>query len=324
MWLGERDEGFAPERAEAFAAWCAIDPRHAAAVARVEEAIELLEELPAVRPQLEQRFGVPGANSVPAQLVPFRRFRRTWAGGLAAVLVLGLAGWWLLSERGPDAERFSNEAGTPRRLVLRDGSIVHLNGRSELSVDFSARERRAQLGAGEAYFEVMPDPSRPFVVMAGGIAVRAVGTAFNVRLEAASVEVLVEEGRVEVAPAGTAAPPSAAPVPQVGTGERVRVARNETKLAPTIEKLSPGVLRQALAWHSRVTLLTDVPLADVVARFNRRNVLQLVLVDENLRERKVGGALALDQVEAFVRLLEKDGDVVAERRGDTVLLRRAR
>jgi transmembrane sensor len=83
------------------------------------------------------------------------------------------------------------------RLALPDGSRVELKDGSEVVVQYSASERRVKLTGGEAHFTVWKDKTRPFIVNAAGVEVRAVGTAFNVRLEAKSVEVLVTEGRVE-------------------------------------------------------------------------------------------------------------------------------
>jgi ferric-dicitrate binding protein FerR (iron transport regulator) len=69
---------------------------------------------------------------------------------------------------------------------------------------------------------------------------------------------------------------------------------------------------------------TDLPLRDAVTLFNRRNATQLVLADAALGERKIGGAFAADQVEAFVRLLADDGEVAVVRRDATeIVLRRA-
>ena len=70
---------------------------------------------------------------------------------------------------------------------------------------------------------------------------------------------------------------------------------------------------------------SDVPLREVVAQFNRRNELQILIMEPDLAERKIGGTFALDQAEAFVRLLEQDGEVASERRGNNeIVLRRAR
>ena len=74
---------------------------------------------------------------------------------------------------------------------LHDGSIVELNKGAQISIRYSGDERRVDLLSGEAYFEVAKNPDRPFIVSARGIDVKAVGTAFNVRLHNDSLEVLV-------------------------------------------------------------------------------------------------------------------------------------
>jgi transmembrane sensor len=242
--------------------------------------------------------------------------------------MLGLCGWWYYATQVAGRDYFVNDTAAPQRLALRDGSTVHLDARSALRLDFSGHDRRVRLEAGQAHFEVAHDAAHPFIATAAGVAVRAIGTAFTVRLAATAVEVLVEEGRVEVAPA---TPPSAnttapaAPPPQLGAGERAVVVRADAAALPQIEKVEAPELREALAWHRRTVVLADVPLAEVVARFNRRNAVQLVLADDALRDRRLGGVLALDQVEAFVALLERGGDIVAERRSaEEIVLRRRR
>jgi transmembrane sensor len=250
---------------------------------------------------------------------------------VAAALVLSLAGAWYYATQIAGRDYFVNDTSAPQRLALRDGSTVHLDARSALRVDFSSHGRRVQLEAGQAHFEVAHDAAHPFIATAAGVAVRAIGTAFSVRLASDTVEVLVEEGRVEVAPATS--PPAnatatAVPPPQLTAGERAVVVRADDVAAtvpPRIEKVEAPELREALAWHRRTVVLSDVPLVEVVARFNRRNAVQLVLADAELRDRRVGGVLALDQVEAFVALLERGGDIVAERRGqEEIVLHRAR
>ena len=74
-----------------------------------------------------------------------------------------------------------------------------------------------------------------------------------------------------------------------------------------------------------MTSFTDVPLQEMVARLNRWNATQLVVGDSELAARRIGGAINLNDVHSFVRLLEQDGDIVAEpQSSDTVVLRRAR
>jgi transmembrane sensor len=328
-WLFEREEGLAPGRAEAFAAWCQRDPRHAQAVARMERTLALLDEMPAIRADVERHRPADRTQTATtphpgAHVLTFPRL--AWLAGLAAALVLGFFIWHERSTPAPVEARYAADAAAQRTLVLADGSVLDLNADSDVSVRFTADERRVTLAKGEAHFQVAHNAARPFIVTAGDVSVRAVGTAFNVRLATGAVDVLVVEGKVKLA--REAEPASAAPTtasPLVQAGERVQLSREDRAATPKIEKIDAASIRALLTWENPLASFADVPLRDVVARFNRRNVTQLVLEDAELGDRKVGGTIALDQVEAFVRLLAQDGDVVVARRTMTEIgLRRAR
>src|SRR6202034_3836256 len=115
-------------------------------------------------------------------------------------------------------------AGQHRDVTLADGSIVSLNTNTIVETDLSRKLRQIYLRKGEAHFQVAHDRSRPFLVHAGDAVVRAVGTEFEVRLrEDKHVEVLVNEGRVEV---------QAAPIAAANPSEPVRAA--------TVRALSAG------------------------------------------------------------------------------------
>jgi transmembrane sensor len=322
-WLAERGEGFSPARAREFAEWCRRDPRHAAAVAHLEAACSLLENMPLVRAELQPVVPFPA----PARPAPKRSRRGAWrlAAGLAAAiaLVASAARWQTGRAPAPDhALVYKTSAGGYDRIVLADGSVLELNDRTEVRVELRPSERRLALVAGEAHFTVAPDASRPFIVSAGGMAVRAVGTAFNVRLAAAAVEVLVTEGRVAVAAGGRAETGERRPeigraAAEVTANERLVVPTVAAAAAPAVEKISPETVRAALAWQERKLVFADTPLREVVAQFNRRNRLQLALADEALGARPVGGTFAADNAEGFVRLLEHGATVTVERRSET-------
>ena len=322
-WLCERDDGFASGRAQAFAVWRAADPRHEAAVAETEQAMELLTEMPAVHASLEARLAATAPKSAPA--IYWGQFRLpVWAVGLAAALVLAAGAVWFAPRGSTQQERFATAAARQQQIALKDGSVVNLNVSSEVSVRLTGNERRVTLASGEAHFAVAHDSARPFIVTAAGVSVRAVGTAFSVRVGDAGVEVLVTEGKVEVArEAAVISVPAAAPAHLVA-GERTTVPRSAPVTTATVEQMSPEVLSAAVRWHSQMMTFSNLPLWDAVVLFNRRNDTQIVLLDEKLGAQKIGGTFAADQVEAFVRLLEKDGDVVVERRGAReIALRRA-
>ncbi len=327
-WLAERDDGFTPDRERDFAHWLRADPRHPAAVARLEQTLGLLHELPQFRAELNTEFDraapiVPFPRPVETHPAPARRRwpqALVWAGLAAAVVLSLTVGGRAL--RSPAISHYATTVAGYERARLTDGSTVELNAASAVSVQFTPAERRVELESGEAHFAVAHDTSRPFVVSVGGVSVRAVGTAFNVRYAAdGTVEVIVTEGKVRIGQTGPASS-AAAEAPLVTAGERL-VLRQHTPVAAA-EKVPAETLRSALAWQSRLADFADAPLAAVVERFNARSRIRLVLCDPELGARPVGGTFALDESEAFVRLLTRDGELVAERSGDAeILLRRA-
>jgi transmembrane sensor len=322
-WLAEREEGFAPGRAAAFEAWRRRDARHAASVAELEQVLAQLDGLADLRDEVNAHFNrvspsTPPGRDAPAPVPIFPWWRPVVWSGLAAALVLGafLGFNALRSTPGPATHYATTTAGY-ERARLADGSTLELNTASAARVRFTAAERRVELESGEAHFEVAHDNARPFVVSAGGLTVRAVGTAFNVRYVSGAVEVTVTEGKVTVGPAF-----SATGATLVAANQRLALPLAPAAApVPAIETLAPADVRAVLSWQRRVTDFSDTPLSEVTARFNRHNSLQLVIAEPALGSRRIGGMFALDDVEAFVRLLERDGIIRAERQGDTLLLR---
>jgi transmembrane sensor len=325
-WLIERGEGFKPGRAKAFAAWCAADARHAAEIANAEAGLELINEMPKVR--LRLRPAAPAPGDLPAALHPARARRwLAWRVGLAALLAISVVSWWSFRETSADeALHFMTDAGDTQLVALNDGSFVDVNSNSALKVRMLPAERAVELSSGEAHFDVAPDASRPFVVKAGGVSVRAVGTAFNVRVTEQDVEVLVVEGKVEVTRTSLLPLHKSTPkAPLVSAHERVRVDRSRGDAALVVEAVDAQAVRAALSWHTQITNFSNQPLSQIVKLFNRRNLTQLVVADEELAARRIGGAFAIDRPLAFVHVLEREGDIVAERRGENeIVLRRAR
>ncbi len=226
-----------------------------------------------------------------------------------------------------------------QRVSLTDGSVVELNANSEIRVNYTTVERRVRLLVGEAHFTVAKNHQWPFWVEAGKISVRAVGTAFNVRLGSKDVEVLVTEGKVavktkperEVAPADhdATSPSIIAPPPEDAfliAGQRLVFSTQTLTPKIHIQSLPPDVIRDALAWQQGTRLrFTDTPLAEVAAQFNRRNEVQIEIGDASLANLPVDGSFRANNVETFVRLLESNGNITAERVGnERIILRKTR
>jgi len=94
----------------------------------------------------------------------------------------------------------SNEAGQKSTLKLPDGSVVILNSKSKLFVPekFTQENRVVEL-VGEAYFDIVSNPSKPFIVKTNNAEVKVLGTAFNLKNNSTQDEVIlnVVEGKVQ-------------------------------------------------------------------------------------------------------------------------------
>jgi transmembrane sensor len=116
--------------------------------------------------------------------------------GIAAMLIL-ISGIWILMDKGP-AEQHIVAEGAVKEIVLPDGSRVYLRkgGKLDYPEKFSNEVREVSL-TGEAFFEVMPDPSKPFIISAAATQVQVLGTSFSVNTNSNRVELIVKTGRVQ-------------------------------------------------------------------------------------------------------------------------------
>jgi len=321
LWLARRDRGLTPSEQDDYMQWIVADPRHAEAMMQHAAAFERMMHLYEWQP-----WHTTEGN--PDLFAPRRRVRWwPWAASvvLAAAAAVGLS--FIYSWHAPAAPAVTSYLQVNERLALPDGSRVELKDGSRIVVQYSDRERRVKLTGGEAQFSVWQDARRPFIVEAGGIEVRAVGTVFNVRLEDRTVAVLVTEGRVKVnreAPAATSGGSVAEVMLAAGEQTAVPLAVDAVQAAPVVVPATSEQISQSLAWQTPRLQFFETPLAEAVAEFNRLNRFQIVIGDAELGRRLIGGTFRPDNVEGFVRLLETTLDVRSDRRGDheTVLRRR--
>ncbi len=337
-WMIRRDRGFTPAEQDEFFSWLAADPRHGEWFAQHQATWQDLNLLAQWRPEHATEpnpdlLAKPAAKKSRRLLPPLIYFPALLAAAAAIALLLTWERPW---SRLPATSEAKPTAVAPafERRVLEDGSTVDLARGSAIEVRFSTDERHVRLMRGEAFFTVAKNPARPFIVNAGGVNVRAVGTAFNVRLDAQSVEVQVTEGRVAVVtPEDRRRKSGDSPEDRpsalrprssetlVAAGERAVVPRPPAVMSVPL----PRPAGQAAVSRSSARLLEfqSAPLALVVAEFNRGNRVQLSIADAELENLPIVASFRADNVEGFVRLLEATSGVTAERTGDTITLRKA-
>lgn len=254
--------------------WLTRDPEHQAAF---EEASSTWRQLGALRD-----------DSGPlGQLRPRRRpalSRRTAVIGAALaglLLAASIARYqlgdpWLLL-----IADYRTAPGELRSVRLSDGSVVELGPSSAIALDFSARERRVRLLAGEAYFIVTPrigGELRPFVAEASGGTTTALGTEFSIARETAGAQVLAVEHQIEVALAEGGAAVVLSP------GQEVSYAAGRG-----IGRVQPRDIAAATAWRRGIVVFNDTSLGQVVDTLNRYRRDRIVILDPALAQRRVSG-----------------------------------
>lgn len=310
-WALRVVEGLTPEQEAELADWLAADPSHVRHFDECRRAWNRFTPLAAAT-------ATAAAEPDAVQFAPRSHLNRVlWLAGsaLAAAALIAFGLWWQ-SPAVPPAGRTAPIVLAPiEQRKLLDGSAVELNRGAEIAVAFTPEVRQVELVRGEATFTVAKNPERPFVVTAGSVVVRAVGTAFNVRRSEGSVEVLVTEGVVRIEP-GPGDDGSPAATVLLGAGQHVVVSGAAPVESPPVATLSPHEIDQRLAWQSRLLEFDDTPLTKIITAFNRHNPVRLVVDDPALAALRMTTTFRSDNVDSFVRLLEANYGISASARAD--------
>ncbi|MCI2261942.1 FecR family protein [Xanthomonas indica] len=286
--------------------WTAADPRHLQAFERINALGGDLGALDtAARGDLLRRFAAPRARWRPLQVA-----------ACIGVLALGGVLAWRQLNPPPVTQVYSSAISRHRDIVLADGSKIALGGASRLSTRFSAAQRRVELIAGEAFFDVAHHAGRPFVVDAGGVSILDVGTAFDVSRDGERVEIAVTEGRVRIYGAGQ--------VPADGRGGLEAVAGQRVSYDPARPTLQVGQISvaQAIAWRDHRLEFVDTPLDTVIARVNRYSDRPLRLADPALARLSFTGTVDTRATAQWIEALPQVFPLQVSQGKDEIVLSR--
>ena len=299
-WVA-RDAGGSLSRAErqALDAWLAESPRHEEAFAEAQASWSLMGAVAETLPRAPDRRSPSRFPWRPVAL----------AAVIALLLVAGLSPQVGDPRLLITADRRTGP-GEIARIALDDGGTLTLGPESAVSIRYAEGRRAIVLLSGIAAFEATPvgdDETRPFVVSADEVTVRALGTRFVVERLDGGAEVSVQSHRVAV----TLAEPDqgdGAPVPDgdamlLSEGEAVRAGPEG--LGP-LRNLDP---RDATAWQHGRLVFDRRPLGEVVAVLNRYQRTPILLGDGQMTEREVSGAFTTTDPDAVLAILAATLDV---------------
>lgn len=213
----------------------------------------------------------------------------------AGVLIVAATLW---SGRG---QLYQTHLGERRTVILADGSQVTLDTDTQVRVRLTSSRRSVELAAGQAFFDVQRDPDRPFVVTAGGTAVTAVGTRFDVRRTGEGAQVTLVEGKVAVIDrAGPTAGWALTPGQQIVTTARRPAVREVDAASETI-------------WTSGRLIFAGDTVSAASEEVNRYSQEKVVIAAPGIARIPVSGAFNTGDTEGFVSALTELYPVVADR-----------
>lgn len=313
QWFARMHSGEVTEaERQAFAAWLSASPDHAHQYRRMDYLWAAASRIPEARLQAMMQ------EPVPAPML--RMSRRRMGLGLAAacllVAMVSLSGTSVAPGARVETLDFSTHKGERRQARLPDGSVLTLNGDTHVVVRFQDERRQVELRQGEAFFDVRRDAARPFVVDAGTGQVKVTGTRFNVRRDAAAMQVTVESGSVLV---------------QAGQwwhrSERRLAAGEQTVAYPNqalsaVDTINVG---QVTAWQRGKVIFNGEPLGKVVTDMNRYLAQPLLFDAPALAQHRVSGIFNVDDPQSMLDALPAIAPVavVPQRDGSLRIVARA-
>ncbi|MDQ2658631.1 MAG: DUF4974 domain-containing protein [Bacteroidota bacterium] len=235
--------------------------------------------------------------------------RRLWVTAFfMVILVTGglyayLDGSWS-KEEAPKWVSLDVPYGQKSLVTLADGTRIYLNGGSFIRYPevFRPEKREVKL-SGEAFFEVTPDPNRPFVVTSGDVTTQVLGTSFNVQaFPNQQVSVTVATGKVQVE--------VEIPEGDIGSADVQRrvilTPRDQATYKPgeqgfTVREVD---LERYLAWKDNTLLFEDASLEEVARLLERWYNVTIVFDNELIKTCRINGKYKDQSLERVLQSIE--------------------
>jgi ferric-dicitrate binding protein FerR (iron transport regulator) len=208
----------------------------------------------------------------------------SYIGRIAAVLLIGLGMLYFFYGRPrevaqtarPDGDwvKFTNRKPKIVPHMLPDSTVIWLHPGAEVSHSHPFINRHVTF-SGEGFFDVKPDPSRPFVIHTGDLETKVLGTSFNVRAipGEGTFKVSVATGRVEVS--------------DVKKKERVVLKpEQEVVFEPENKRMEVLAVQEKASdkelWQSASLVFNDTPMTEVARRLMHTFHVKIGFADDGL------------------------------------------
>ena len=218
-----------------------------------------------IRKQIWKKIG-----SLPAFDTPQKSYGSRVRVAASIALLIGLSIWMYLTFLVPNEVNYLTKTtarGQKSTITLSDGSVVQLNAESSVIYPdkFLGKVRDIKL-EGEAFFEVQPNPEKPFTIKTGDLITTVLGTSFNIQAypEDPEIEITVATGKVSVETQKLYNQRLTAER-QILTPSHQAVYNRSTNSIETRKV----VLENSIAWKKGVIRFDDISLRDAIKILER-------------------------------------------------------
>jgi len=274
------------EEQRRFEAWLCADPQH-------REEFEVLQGLWSATDLLPEARLYALCETPPTRAKHRSLLRYAVAASVLAV-ALGLGLFSGLNHTSNYSAQFATTLSERRHVALPDGSVIDLNSRTRLQVNYEKGQRNIELSEGEAMFSVEHDSARPFVVTTDVGKVTVTGTRFDVRRDATQTRVAVEQGTVKVQ--GREAPTEQFVSLTAGQGTRVDTQGN-------VAAAYPINADELTAWRSGKLVFNNASLTDVAEEVSRYRAKPLRVDTAAVGHLRLTSVFKSDDTDALLRAL---------------------
>lgn len=286
---------------------------------RLIESIEIRSPHPSKKHSAENSFSRLMAriqtdnNSIDIFRQRANRYR-VWLAAATVALLITMSGWlYMMSDSDPSFVVASNNTGIVQNISLPDGTVIKLNNCSKLIYPehFSGDLREVFL-EGEAYFDVAHDKKHPFIVRAGELKIRVLGTKFTVNASSRVPQITATliEGSIEAV-----------------TGKKNILMKPNQKLKFDVNsgRMSLTELTNAnreIKWTQNVWMLSDTPLLDICQRLEQQfNVKFIIMNDELINKSFTGEFYTNESLESILKTMQISTSFKYEWKGKNIVLK---
>ncbi|MBY9068492.1 FecR domain-containing protein [Hyphomonas sp. WL0036] len=272
----------------AFRAWLNASAHNRSAFVQANGLWDNLVDVDAVETLLATRGDVLSARRVSLS-------RRAFTGAAAAALLASAAAVGLMAVMPAPVDTILIETGTSQieTFTLSDGSMVTLGGASRVSGRMTDAARELELVAGNAFFDIARDETRPLTVTAGGYAVHVLGTRFDVKMQPDWVSVAVDHGHVEVT--------------ALGQEKRQALMAGDKIIVSAASGFGPVRTfdaDQEFSWRSGRLSFVDASLRDIITGMNQYSARPLTLARDAPADLRLTLSFRTDQIDQVLTGLE--------------------